>query len=112
MAKKDDNNAQERKYTDSTGNFAKGNPGRPKGAKNKITQKMREGFAMVAENNLDNLEKWIAQIAADDPKEAMKIFLNLSEFLLPKLSRSEQKIEHTGQDKSIEIKIVRKEDKE
>ncbi|WP_298360558.1 hypothetical protein [uncultured Litoreibacter sp.] len=31
------NNASKTPYTDETGNFAKGNPGRPKGARNKAT---------------------------------------------------------------------------
>ena len=33
----DENTLEKREYTDETGKFAEGNPGRPKGSKNYIT---------------------------------------------------------------------------
>lgn len=67
-----------------------GNPnGRPKGAKNKKTQQIREAYQKLTEDNLDNMNLWLAQIAAEDPAKAMQLLLNLSEYIIPKLARQE-----------------------
>ena len=67
-----------------------GNPnGRPVGSKNLVTQKIRKAYQELTENNLDNMTAWLAEIAADNPKEAMELMLKLSEFIIPKLARQE-----------------------
>ena len=79
-------------------NWKKGesaNPnGRPVGSKNKVTQKIREAYQQLTEDNLDNMTIWLAQIAAEDPKMAMEMMIKLSEYVIPKLARQEI----TGQD--------------
>ena len=64
-----------------------GNPaGRKPGVPNHYTKKAKEAFAMLLDDNLDNLSIWLSQVAADDPKEALKIVMALSERFIPKLS--------------------------
>ena len=66
------------------------NPGgRPKGSKNKNTQLIREAYQKLTEDNLLNMSQWIQQIAADNPEKAFKLMLEMSEFVLPKLNRTE-----------------------
>ena len=63
--------------------------GRPKGSKNKATKHIREAYQKLTEDNLDNMSLWLAQIAADDPAKAMDTMIRLSEYILPKLARTE-----------------------
>ena len=67
-----------------------GNPnGRPKGAGNKVTNKIKEAYQRLMEDNLENMTQWLGEVAADDPKEAMVLMLKLSEYVIPKLARQE-----------------------
>ena len=67
-----------------------GNPnGRPKGAGNKVTNKIKEAYQMLVEGNLENMTTWLGEVAEDDPKEAMMLMLKLSEYVIPKLARQE-----------------------
>ena len=74
--------------------FTKGDPninrnGRPKGAANRITGELREAFAMLLENNLEQYEIWLAQVAAEDPAKALDLAMKISERFVPMLSRQE-----------------------
>lgn len=72
-----------------------GNPGgRPAGVPNKTTKHIREAYQKLTEDNLENMSLWLAQIAADDPAKAMETMIKLSEYIIPKLARTEV----TGQD--------------
>ena len=65
-----------------------GNPeGRKKGSQNKYTKQTKEAFGMLLAGNLDNLSAWLEAVAAEDPKEALKIIMALSERFVPKLSQ-------------------------
>lgn len=67
-----------------------GNPaGRPKGSKNKATQHIREAYQKLTEDNLEKMSIWISQVASEDPAKAMDIMIRLSEYILPKLARTE-----------------------
>lgn len=67
-----------------------GNPaGRPKGAGNKVTNKIKEAYQRLMEDNLDNMTEWLGEIAENNPKEAMELMLKLSEYVIPKLARQE-----------------------
>jgi len=68
--------------------------GRPKGALNKTNKEIREAYQQLVELNLVNMTQWLGTIAEENPEKAMQLMLNLSEFIIPKLARTEL----TGQD--------------
>jgi hypothetical protein len=87
--------------------FEKGNKlqGSRKGVPNKTTQEIREAFQLLIENNQDKMQLWLTETAIEEPARALEIILKMSEYIVPKLSRSEVKAEIT--DKSIVINLNR-----
>ncbi len=77
--------------------------GRPKGSRNKTTNRIREAYQNLVEMNLDNMSIWIAQMAAENPEKAMDTMIKLSEYIIPKLARQEL----TGQDGEDLFKSVK-----
>lgn len=63
--------------------------GRPVGSKNKQTQAIRQAYQELVEGNLENLNTWLATVAEKDPKEAFEMMIKLSEYVIPKLARTE-----------------------
>jgi hypothetical protein len=87
-----------------------GNPsGRPKGASDMDTRKIRVAFHNLLENNLDNITLWLAQVAAKDPQKAVDLTLKLSEFIIPKLARQEI-VGQDGQDLKVSFNFSTAED--
>jgi len=66
--------------------------GKKAGAQNKVTRDIKEAYRLLIENNLDNLTGWVKQIAKNNPEKAIYILADLSEFVIPKLSRSEAEV--------------------
>ena len=67
-----------------------GNPsGRPKGAAGKSTAKIKEAYHKLLESNLDNMSQWLAEVADDNPRQAVELILKLSEYIVPKLAKQE-----------------------
>ena len=69
-----------------------GNPaGRPKGTPNKIvvTERIREAFALLLENNISELEDWLGKLAKRSPEKALEMYVKISERFVPMLSRTE-----------------------
>lgn len=87
--------------------FEKGNnlAGSRKGVPNKTTAEIRNAFQLLIEDNLDNMKVWLSDVAAEDPERALEIILKMSEYIVPKLSRTEVKADIT--DKSIVINLNR-----
>lgn len=81
--------------------------GRTKGTPNKTTNKIREAFTKLVEDNLENMTTWLADIAGDDPKAALDIINKMAEYTTPKLARVENAHEVNEKDTSINISIVR-----
>ncbi|MBU6191412.1 MAG: hypothetical protein KGR68_18990 [Betaproteobacteria bacterium] len=70
-------------------------PGRPKGLPNKSTANAREAIARLVDGNSERLQEWLDQIAErDGPAAAWKCMMDVIEYHVPKLSRTE----HTGAD--------------
>ena len=63
--------------------------GRPVGSVNKATRDIKEAYRLLIEGNLDNLTLWLEQVATKDPEKAIRILSDLSEYVIPKLARSE-----------------------
>jgi len=88
-----------------------GNPaGKPKGAVNKTSNKIREAFQKLIEDNLENMTTWLMQVAADDPKAALDIMSKLGEYTTPKLARVETKHEIDEGITKIELEFVKPKD--
>ena len=68
--------------------------GRPKGSKNKNTSLIRIAYQKLTEDNLEAMSEWISRVAEEDPAKAFDLMIKLSEFIIPKLARTEL----TGQD--------------
>ena len=70
--------------------FRKGQGGlRPKGVPNKVTRDIKEAYRQLIENNLDNLTLWLEKISEKDPEKAIRILADLSEYVVPKLARTD-----------------------
>ena len=63
--------------------------GKKKGTLNKNTKAIREAYQKLTEDNLDNMSIWISQVAGDAPAKALDIMIRLSEYIIPKLARTE-----------------------
>jgi hypothetical protein len=68
---------------DSKGHFtSEGNEGRKAGTPNKTTTEIREAFSLLIENNLSKLQEDLNKL---EPKERVKLLLEMSQFVVPKL---------------------------
>lgn len=77
--------------------------GRPKGVPNKSTAIVREAIAALLERNAPNMDRWLNQVAEEDPYKALDLMNKLSEYHIPKLARTEV----TGRDGQAQEMIVR-----
>lgn len=67
-----------------------GNPaGRPKGIPNKVADDIKHAFAQLLQNNVPQLEEWIARVGERDPAKALEIYTKISERFVLQLSRQE-----------------------
>ena len=73
---------------DDKGRFAEGNEGRPKGSVGKSNKKIRDTFQLLLENNLEKIEEDLNEL---EPKDRIKLLLDLSNYILPKLRTTEYK---------------------
>jgi uncharacterized protein (DUF2126 family) len=86
-------------------------PGRPKGCANKATATVRDAIARVLEGNVENFSRWLAAVAEGeketapasedgktaegswirkpDPGAALKLAMDMAEYHIPKLARTE-----------------------
>lgn len=77
-------------------------PGRPKGVPNKSTAIVREAIANLLERNAPNMDRWLNEVAAEDPYKALDLMNKLSEYHIPKLARTEV----TGKDGEPQQHVV------
>lgn len=64
--------------------------GRQAGTPNRSTAQAREAIARFVDSNSGRLQEWLDQIAADEgPKAAFHCVVDLLEFHVPKLARTE-----------------------
>lgn len=64
--------------------------GRAKGVPNKATKNAREAIALLVDKNTERLEGWLDQIAKEDgPKAAFQCLMDVMEYHVPKLARTE-----------------------
>lgn len=84
----------EKESKNTKGGYREGS-GRPKGSPNKVTKQFRDTIQQLLENNAENVEIWLTQVAIGDdsnkpdPKGALDMLAKLAEFAAPKLARTE-----------------------
>ena len=79
-----------------------GNPnGRPKGSSNAETNLVRDAFSELINNNLNNVNDWLAEVGKANPLQALKIVIKMSDYVLPKLSR----VKHIQEVKEMKLEI-------
>jgi len=67
-----------------------GNPaGKPKGSANATTRNAREAISAFVEGNVERLNGWLDAIAEKDPEKAYRCLMDVLEYHVPKLQRSE-----------------------
>jgi len=64
--------------------------GRPKGSANKATSIVRQSFANLLEDNLPQLEQDLAEL---EPKDRIKLLLDLAKYVVPQLKSTEHKLD-------------------
>lgn len=71
------------------------------GKPNKSTTDVRAAIALIAQNNIEKVQKWLLEI--EDPAKRVDLFLSMCEYHIPKLARTE----HVGKDGDpIKISVV------
>lgn len=85
------------------GTFVKGQkkPNQGKRGPNKTTVLAREAIAVFVDGNAHRLGAWLDEIAADSPEKAFRAFMDVVEYHVPKLARTEL----TGKD-GDEIRVT------
>lgn len=61
--------------------------GRVKGVPNKSTADVRAAIALIAQRNVGKVQAWLESI--EDPAKRVGLFLDLCEYHIPKLARTE-----------------------
>jgi hypothetical protein len=87
--------------------FEIGNPGRPKGAKNKSTQLIRDRIQSLFDDNFDKIQEDLESLEA---KDRLKFLADLMPYLMPKLQSTtySQKIDlDSMEEKDLDILIER-----
>ena len=81
--------------------------GRKKGTPNQATKNARAAIALLIEGNIDRMQGWLDDIAADPkqgPRVAWDCLMDAAEYHIPKLARTEHTGEGGGQ---VQVEIVR-----
>ena len=68
---------------DENGRFtSEGNTGRKAGSLNRATKDIRDAFTLLIENNLSKLQEDLNGL---EPKQRVKLLLDMAQFVVPKL---------------------------
>jgi hypothetical protein len=75
----------------NAGAFRKGEkkPNQGKHGPPKATLQAREAIAKLVDGNADRLQAWLDEIASKDPERAWRCLMDVIEYHIPKLARTE-----------------------
>lgn len=91
------------------GKFEVGNKlgGRKPGSLNRSTEQMKLTLARAANKTLDTISEDLERIRQDNPEKAIQLALQLMEYVMPKLSRTEMKAEINQRIQQISVNVNR-----
>ena len=81
--------------------------GRPVGAVNRSTEQMKLTLARAANKTLDTISEDLEKIRKENPEKAIQLALQLMEYVMPKLSRTEMKAEINQRIQQINVNVNR-----
>ncbi len=83
--------------------FKKGEAkGRPKGVVNKATKDIKEAYKNLIELNLEQMSEWMQRVGEQNPAKAIELMANLSEYVIPKLSRTDSNVQIIDKTNTVE----------
>ncbi len=56
-----------------------------KRGQSKTTLELQSSFNTILSNNVDNIDKWINDVAEKEPAKALDLILKMSSFIMPKM---------------------------
>lgn len=59
--------------------------GRPKGAENKETKKLREAIAAITTGGVEDFQRALNEVLEENPSKYLELYLKLLEYTMPKL---------------------------
>ena len=69
-----------------------------RGADNQLRE-IREVYFNLLEDNSDNIQKWLNEVAEQDPAKALELLLKISSFVVPKPKTIQIAIPYKDKDK-------------
>lgn len=81
--------------------------GRKAGTPNKKPNIARVAIQAFVDNNADRAQALFERVAEENPADALKIYFSAVEYVVPKLARTENTTEITGNLPAITVEIVR-----
>ncbi len=67
------------------------------------TGRVRYALSQLAQNNVEAVQGWLdAIVVTDGPAKALELYLKLLEYSVPKLTRTEVKVESDGNDTPLD----------
>ena len=68
------------------------------------TGRVRYALSQLAQNNVERIQEWLDAVAlVDGPKAALELFLKMLEYSIPKLSRTEVKVEDSAGNTAVAL---------
>ena len=67
--------------------------GRPKGAENKETKKLREAIASITVGGVEDFQRALNEVLEENPSKYLELYLKLLEYTMPKLRSIDTNIE-------------------
>lgn len=67
--------------------------GRPKGAENKETKKLREAIAAITTGGVEDFQRALNEVLEENPAKYLELYLKLLEYTMPKLRSIDTNIE-------------------
>lgn len=71
------------------GTFAKGNPGKPKGAENKLKQEARQLFLETLEGQVPNIQEAFEKVRKENPEKYLDLFAKYAQYFVPKKTEND-----------------------